>query len=1135
MGFKSFLDPTEITFSSGLTGIVGPNGCGKSNIVEAIKWAMGENSPKKMRSQDMDSVIFSGTENRPSRNYSEVIIKIDNTDKKAPYPFTNVNEIEISRKLERDKGSTYKINGKIARARDIQLIFADTATGAKSSSIVGQGKISEIIEAKAEVRRSIIEEAANITGLHSRKHEAKLKLNSANENIERLSDIENTFKGQINDLAKQARQASRYRSIGERLKKAETEYFLKNYIKLEFSKKAYTADHKTNFIKIESFQTKIAQLETKKLNFFNKIPTLKEINKKKLEVVQNLKIGKIKIEQEINTTHRSKSLIESQILQIEEETIREKNIIKDADKTLIYLDNEIKKLTKDGYNFSKLLNNAKKNTIEIRKKLEKSNKDLTAINSKILSLSKNKKELNDRLELVSNEKIKIKDKLSSLDTKKDIEQLNTFNEIKLNLNKKFYKLKASQEIEQKKLNSIQTEFNNSKVEELNLEKNISNLKTEISTIESFINFKEEDTLENSMSNMSALEYPIASILGHSLSASIVNDTNNNKEQFWLKNVIFEKELKKLPLASDDLSQKINKNAILKNALKGVGIVDSVKTAFELQSQLEHGQSLTTAKGGIWRWDGYVELPSAKNSFANKLMQKNKYKSLNISLVKKIKELEICKSKNSKIEPEVLKYISNINKTKTDVKLIEDEINELNLQLSLLKSKISQSTELIVDFNILEKENNKRLNDIKNQLRKYKSLSILQTDELKLRNDFENLNLEFESALSDEKKINSEEEFRIRNLDQNLIQYKEWNKRKDESKQRIKELKEKANLLVKEKKKINSLPKEFKDKIKEFDIKLKNSIVEQKLSEDNLIINENEIRKIEKFQKEETKLLDDFKEKNTKIETELSILDTKIESLDERLNDRLSTSINDLVANLKNKIEFKDVSDHEILNLETSVHRLIRERDNLGTVNLRAATEIEELEKKLSNLQNEKKDLSLAIKKLENGIFELNKEGRERLLKSFNKVNDNFKQLFNRLFKGGKAELKFIGSEDPLNAGLEIYASPPGKKMQSLSLLSGGEQALTSISLIFASFLSNPSPLCILDEVDAALDDTNVSRFCELLKFLVNEQNISFLIVTHHRLTMANMNNLLGVTMQEKGISKLLSVDLEKAVEIKEAS
>ena len=431
--------------------------------------------------------------------------------------------------------------------------------------------------------------------------------------------------------------------------------------------------------------------------------------------------------------------------------------------------------------------------------------------------------------------------------------MNTFNEIKLNLNKKFYKLKASQEIEQKKLNSIQTEFNNSKVEELNLEKNISNLKTEISTIESFINFKEEDTLENSMSNMSALEYPIASILGHSLSASIVNDTNNNKEQFWLKNFIFEKELKKLPLASDDLSQKINKNAILKNALKGVGIVDSVKTAFELQSQLEHGQSLTTAKGGIWRWDGYVELPSAKNSFANKLMQKNKYKSLNISLVKKIKELEICKSKNSKIEPEVLKYMSNINKTKIDVKLIEDEINELNLQLSLLKSKISQSTELIVDFNILEKENNKRLNDIKNQLRKYKSLSILQTDELKLRNDFENLNLEFESALSDEKKINSEEEFRIRNLDQNLIQYKEWNKRKDESKQRIKELNEKANLLVKEKKKINLLPKEFKDKIKDFDIKLKNSIVEQKLSEDNLIINENEIRKIEKFQKRGNKI------------------------------------------------------------------------------------------------------------------------------------------------------------------------------------------------------------------------------------------------------------------------------------------
>ena len=326
-----------------------------------------------------------------------------------------------------------------------------------------------------------------------------------------------------------------------------------------------------------------------------------------------------------------------------------------------------------------------------------------------------------------------------------------------------------------------------------------------------------------------------------------------------------------------------------------------------------------------------------------------------------------------------------------------------------------------------------------------------------------------------------------------------------------------------------------ENIKKFDEQLIQAIKDQKNSEDDVVRKETEIRDIEKEQKDESLNLEIYKTENIKMESELNIIKSKIDGLNDKVTDKLSISLKDLLDANEDKIKLRNVDQNEIHSLEASVERLVRERENLGAVNLRAEIEINELKSKLLEMQNEKEDLSLAIKKLEDGISELNKEGRNRLLISFDQVNDNFKKIFTKLFNGGNAELKLIGSDDPLQSGLEIFASPPEKKMQSLSLLSGGEQALTSISLIFAVYLSNPSPLCILDEVDAALDDTNVSRFCDILKYLSDEQDISFLIVTHHRLTMAKMNNLLGVTMEEKGISKLLSVDLEKAVEIKEAS
>ena len=1134
IGFKSFLDVTEINLTSGLTGIVGPNGCGKSNIVEAIKWVMGENSPKQMRSSEMNSVIFSGTNDRPSRNFAEVIIKIDNADKKIPYPYTNISEIEISRKLERDKGSNYKINGKNARARDIQLIFADTGTGSKSSGIVGQGKITDIIESKPENRRSILDEAANITGLHNRKHESQLKLNSASNNLDRLSDIELTVNDQINELSKQARQAARYRSIGDRLRKAETLLFINQYIKLEYYRNEINEKKLQNSKIIEEYQRKISILETKKLAFFDELPKLKKIDNEKSETVQNLKIGKIKLEQEINSINQTKSSLINQMDQICNEIDREKIIINDSQNKMTYLSDEISSLNDNGFNFSKNIENAQKITSETRKKLDSSTAKLTEINSKIISLSSNKSELKEQLESSIQNKSKINEKLLTLDPQNDLLKLNELRNNFISLKNNHEKLLISKINNDKSFLILEKKCYSIKDEIINLNNSISNFKTELETIENFINFDDKNSLESTIDKINDLEDPIAYVLGESLSAPVIKNVDQNKDNFWLEGFL-SKENVKLPKFCKPISESLNNHKILKNSLKGVGLVDTFDKAFELQKDLGYGQALTTPKGGVWRWDGYVELPNGKNSFANRLVQKKRYKKIKESLENSQKTLDKLLTKRKILETEFEKIKSFNKKEIEEINNNEKKLNELSLNISLLENKLNQSNDLIKELKLSSNESDKRIEDLKIQLEAFKNLSDLQTEELKIRNENDNFKSDFENALSNEKKINSDEEYRAKNLDQFLIEQKEWEIRKKDSNNRLEIQSTKIEELSEEIEKLKLLPEQFAEKINNFDKKLNEAIIEQKHSEDNVVRKDSQIREIEKLQKEESQNLENFKGENIRYESELNVVKSKTEGLGEKISDKLSISLQDLIDTNKNRIVLRDINQNEIHQLENNVERLIRERENLGAVNLRAEIEIDELKSKLFEMQTEKEDLSLAIQKLKNGISELNREGRERLQKSFQTVNTNFQNLFKKLFNGGNAELKLTGTDDPLTSGLEIFASPPDKKMQSLSLLSGGEQALTSISLIFAVYLSNPAPLCILDEVDAALDDTNVGRFCEILKYLSNEKDISFLIVTHHRLTMANMSKLLGVTMQEKGISKLLTVDLEKATEIKEAS
>ena len=1132
-GFKSFLEPTEIDLNEGLTGIVGPNGCGKSNIVEAMKWVMGENSARQMRGEGMDDVIFSGSNERPARNFAEVTIKLDNTEKKAPANFNQFDEIEISRKIEREKGSTYRVNSKQVRARDVQLIFADSASGARSSGIVSQGRISQIIESSLEERRVILEEAANIKGLHNRRHEAELKLNGATENLSRLSDIENTYNEQLFELEKQGRKAARYRSIGDRLRKAEASLFLSllNTAEKDFN------DLETKFKKsknnVEEAQINLSKNTKSKLEIFNKLPELRTIETEKAATLQSLNISKIRLEEEEATSKFTLNNVLNQITQIETDLKREIEIKDDANKTIANLLLEKDKLQLDTKDFTTKKNDASKKVNELKIKSEDADAKLSSINSEIFSIKSDKSDLENR---INNLKEKIKnseDQKSQFNITEDKKLIDEHNKKRVNVEKLIKEENEKLELIKKQLETTEDLNINLKEKKGKIDYDLNVMRADLHSLSSLLGYDDfkNNTLEATINDIGNLQDAIGSVLGETILAPVKSDNSDEQNISYWKEIIKAKFEEKLPKGAIPIISKIKKNTILDIALIGIGIVENEKIALKLQKELSFGQALTTLKGGLWRWDGYVQPLGVQNSYSERLQQITKLRNLQDELPSKEKEEVTIVNEINKNELELKKFIGTIKEIESKISLLNNELNDTKLSISSLDSKINSSNILLKEHQNILDTSQKELVDLEILSNKSLNLPTLLADELKIRNTADQCRSELTDAMAAEQQIRNQESYQQRNLMQINNQKNDWENRKGEAETRIKSLKERLDNLKEDKSRLEKLPDNFEEKANELNIKIQTAEQNRNLAADKLVQTETLLNEAEKSEKSSEQNLASFREDMIKVEAALNLARTKIENIEDRVYEKLRVKSEQLK-------EIINLSDNEELNtsietLEKTVQRLLNERESLGAVNLRAEEEMNEMRQKIELMSKERVDLELAIEKLKSGIFELNKEGRQRLKDSFELVNKNFKDLFKKLFGGGDAELKLVGDDDPLNAGLEILASPPGKKMQLLSLLSGGEQALTAISLIFSVFLCNPAPICILDEVDAALDDSNVGRFCNLLDKIVDETETYFLVVTHHRLTMAKMNRLFGVTMEQKGISRLVSVDLEQANKIKD--
>lgn len=1132
-GFKSFLEPTEIQMNMGLTGVVGPNGCGKSNIVEAIKWIMGENSARQMRGDGMDDVIFSGTNERPSRNFAEVSIKLDNSEKKAPAIFNHYDEIEITRKIEREKGSVYRVNGKQVRARDIQLIFADNGTGARSSGIVGQGRIAQIIDSNPEDRRVILEEAANIKGLHSRRHEAELKLKGASDNLDRLSDIEQTYKEQLIELEKQGRKAARYRSVGERIRKAEATLFfnLMNNAKKEANDLDIQLKNANE--NVSQGQIKVAEHIKSQLHLANKIPDLKKDEAEKAATLQTLNITKIKLDEEKSSAQNALQNIINQINLINNDIARESEIKEDAKKSLSTLLTEEKNLKEDSENFSTKITKATDLVKKLRSISDAADDKLSTITSEIYSIKSDKSDLEKRINNLK-QKIEVtQNQLANFNIEDDKNRFKLDKEKIINLKKLIQEnnqLNDGYKVELEKLEKLETRL----IEEKNtavFEFNKVNL--EFDSLSTLLgrDTLNSNTLEKTIGNINNLEEAIGSVLGETLLAPILSDDQSTENTTYWRDDFKTISTASLPESVIPIVTKITKSSILDTALKGVGIVNNKEIAFKLQKKLTFGQALTTPSGGLWRWDGFVQPQGVQNSYSERLQQIARLRLLQNKLPSLEENQSLSEKRLDECFNNIKKYKDDLSNLQVKLSSLISESNQLELQNTKVESKLLSSEALIKELKNTERMSLEELSELEKEFNNSLNLPSLLAEELKVRNNADQSRNELTDAMAAEQQIKSEESFQSRNLIQLGHQKENWKVREEEAKTRLISLEERLKTSQDEKNRLSTLPESFEKKEAELNIKIEEAISNRNIAADQLVKNETSLNDADKQVREAEKVVSTLREEMIKIEALLNLSKAKIQNIEERVFEKLKIKSTELNKFINTKEEDQPIKSIEIL--EKTLQRLLNERETLGAVNLRAEDEMNEMLNKIEVMSKERVDLEEAIAKLRSGIFELNKEGRQRLKESFEEVNENFKQLFQKLFGGGNAELRLVGNEDPLQAGLEVLASPPGKKMQLLSLLSGGEQALTAISLIFSVFLCNPAPICILDEVDAPLDDTNVGRFCDLLNQIVDETNTYFMVITHHRLTMAKMDRLFGVTMEQKGISKLVSVDLEQASRIRD--
>jgi chromosome segregation protein len=1119
IGFKSFVEPTDFLIEPGLTGVVGPNGCGKSNLVEALRWVMGESSHKSMRAASMDEVIFSGNNSRPARNNAEVAMLVDNSDRSAPAAFNDQDAIDIARRIEREAGSSYRINGKEVRARDVQILFADASTGARSPALVHQGRIGEIIQAKPEQRRRVLEEAAGISGLHARRHEAELRLKAAETNLLRAEDVIGQLAAQMDGLKKQARQAIRYRTVSSQVRKAEATLYHLRWTAANNEVAEAEQAKATSLREVASRTEAQTEASKRQTQVAAGLPELREAEARAGAALHRLNVALQDLDREEQRAKDRIAELDLRLKQFAADIEREQRMATDAEAALARLAAEEETIRAEARASAGRRSGVDARVAEADSALNAAETIFSDLTTALADLAAQRnafenaaREQAERAAKIAGEIEAIERELSTLHGDASAPLTAAVQGTQAALTE----AEATAVAAEAAHNVARAEFETARDAAAESEKRVQRLETEAKTLSKMLSLETRSLWPPVIDNIS-VEKGYEKALGAALGDDLDAPVDPSSPMHWSR--IEAAGDPGLPDGVEPLARYVNAPAQLARRLAQIGVVE--KAAGEkLAAALKTGQRLVSREGDLWRWDGFVAAAHAPTGAARRLAQRSRFAEIDTELASARAEAEDRRQALAAAQGafEVAGHAESESRSR------ERDLNRQAARLSALAEARARLT-------TSRDEANGAKTQAERSLAELAPAADLESKLAGVRDDITGKRAKLAEVHAEQQAIVREAEMADRRLATLSADKAGWVERRDGAAGQIATLQARVTEAERDRAELANAPQLFAAKRSALLGEVQTAEAERRSCADRLAEAVNALAQADRDARAALEAASHARE-------ELARAEERFEGAKRRLSD-IGREIHDMLEIEPSAVaELAEIKPGESLpelpEIEEKLERLRRERERLGAVNLRAEEELREVETQHASLTTERDDLVAAISKLRQGIQSLNREARERLLSSFELVNKHFQHLFTQLFGGGTAELQLIESEDPLEAGLEILAKPPGKKPSTLSLLSGGEQALTALALIFAVFLTNPAPICVLDEVDAPLDDHNVERFCDLLDEMINSTDTRFVIITHNPITMARMNRLFGVTMAERGVSQLVSVDLEAAVRFREA-
>ncbi len=1141
LGFKSFVEPTELLVERGLTGVVGPNGCGKSNLLEALRWAMGETSYKSMRGTAMEDVIFAGSEARPARNTAEVTLFIDNSARTAPAEFNDSDALEVTRRIEREVGSAYRVNGKDARARDVRLLFEDAATGARSPALVRQGRIGEIVNAAPQERRRVLEDAAGIAGLHSRRHEAELRLNATEANLARLSDLIGQLSSQLQALRRQARQAQRYREISGKIREVEALQHHLHWV----GACAHVEQEEASFQEALSAVAKETKTEGEALRqqaeAAEKLQPLRDEEAARAAVLHRLSVERDALEREEARAKARQAELETRLAQASRDLAREEEHIAEAEGMLRGLGEEGRRLkaASSGDHQEPQLRDAAakaKATLEAAEQaLREATTVLAEARAKRGRLEGEKAESEDRIAKLEAQAGELEEQLAEHEAESGSEKklaglTGGLAELSAAVEKLEAELQAAEAAEEK------ARFDEAKTRALAASAKLVNqeVETELATLIKLLGATHDwSPIVEEIKITSGYEQALGAALGDDLDAA----SDETAPSHWRLTGASGND-PKLPEGATPLSKFVKGPGVLARRLQQIGVVDA-GAGRGLQASLKPGQRLVSKDGDLWRWDGYSIQAGTASAAGARLVERSRLQALKTEVVK-------AQAHAAEAEAELQAAASKAETAQLKTKALRQEAKEAHIELDRTRDAIAAAeheaqasskalgalAEALARTRAASDEGQAQGARVATALLALASLAGL---EAALEAAQAKAAASRQAAARAEATLEGfEREVHLRQERMEAIGAEEelWRKRIANAREQILTLRAREEETSADLAALANLPAEIEQRRTKLFDAIAAAERERAKAGDDLVLAETALKGREKALREVQERLAAAREARARSEARLESARERRGEAARAIRDQLDCAPEACLAlaGLKQGAAIPPLAE-----VEARLLKLKGDRERLGGVNLRAEEEEAELSAQLEEMEREKADVEEAILRLRQGIANLNREGRKRLLEAFDAVNVHFGRLFKTLFGGGSAELRLVDSDDPLESGLEIFACPPGKRPQSLTLLSGGEKALTALALIFAVFLTNPSPICVLDEVDAPLDDANVERFCLLMEEMAKETDTRFLIITHHPLTMSRMSRLFGVTMSERGVSQLVSVDLDTAERLRDAS